>query len=717
MTLDDVSMALDLTGLILAIAAAALVFARRDRIPGSIAPIVLAVLLVATIGDHLLDFAEDLAVSAEPWIIAALDAVEDSVDFITPLVWWFFFYSVLQAAVLSRARESEERLRFLTEQIPAVLWATDANLRFTLSTGSALKGLGLEPGQVVGLNLFEYFQTDDPDFPPIAHHRDALDGQGGSYDTEWAGRTFQTFTQPLRDDSGDITGTIGVALDVTARTDAEERLRQSEQSFRSIFEQAAVGVAMLDSNTGMTLQANRRYCEILGTLENSPVGKTWMELTHPDDLAEDLARMEQLRSGAIREFSLQKRLTTAEDEFVWINLTVSPMWPAGEEPTTHIAIIEDITEQKRIHRALSESEARYRVLTEHAGEAIVIVDADTGEFVDANARALEMFKVSLDDLKQLGPAGTSPPLQTCGTPSGELVQGYLQQALECDEFVFEWLHLDSDSRVFPTEVRLVRLPDEKRRLLRGAATDITERKRIEAERESFIAQLEQKNAELERFTYTVSHDLKSPLITITGFLGLLRQDIESDCREKVDEDMAEIATAVDRMKRLLDELLELSRIGRVANPIENVAPQDLVQEAVESLESEINEHETRLVIADNLPPVQGDRGRLVEVFQNLIQNAVKFSASQSQPQVEIGVWHENDETVFFVRDNGIGIAPQYHERVFSLFEQLTPQADGTGIGLAIVKRIVEVHGGWIRIESDGEGHGTTVCFTLAPPGQ
>ena len=615
MTLDDVSTALDLAGLILAGTAGSLAIACRRRIPSGLAPTALAVLVLTTFCNHLLDFSEDVIRSAEPWIVESLDAVEDSVDFMMPLTWWFFFHSVLQAAVLRRARESEERLQFLTEQIPAVLWVTDSDLRFTLSTGAGLKPLGLKPGQVVGLSLYEYFQTDDQDFPPITHHRHALAGIAGSYETGWEGRTFRTFTQPLRDDKGSISGTIGVALDVTDRTDAETKLRQSEQSFRSIFEQAAVGVAMLDSNSGMTLQANRRYCEILGMQDGSPVGKTWMELTHPDDLAEDLASMERLKSGEIREFSIQKRLTMANEAFVWINLTVSPMWRPGEEPTTHIAIIEDITEQKRIHRALSESEARYRVLTEHAGEAIVIVDAETGEFVDGNPRALAMFKFPLDELRTLGPVGTSPPVQACGTPTPELVQRHLKEAVHCDEFVFEWLHRDADGRVFPAEVRLVRLPDENRCLFRGAATDITERKRAEAERETFIEQLEQKNAELERFTYTVSHDLKSPLITINGFLSLLRQDIAAGRQERLDEDIAEIAGAVERMKRLLDELLELSRIGRVASPAEDIPLQELIEEAVRSLESEIANYQTQLAVPDNPPVVRGDRGRLVEVFR------------------------------------------------------------------------------------------------------
>jgi signal transduction histidine kinase len=248
--------------------------------------------------------------------------------------------------------------------------------------------------------------------------------------------------------------------------------------------------------------------------------------------------------------------------------------------------------------------------------------------------------------------------------------------------------------------------------LLGVNTDITARKRAEGEQDSLIAELEARNAELERFTYTVSHDLKSPLITIKGFLGFLEQDAIKGDVERVRADVTRIANAADKMQRLLDELLELSRIGRIVNPPEAVPLTELAREAVDMLSGRLTEHGVAVDIAPDLPLVYGDRQRLNEVLENLVDNAVKFMGDQPEPLVEIGARQDGAETVIYVRDNGGGIDPRYQDKVFGLFEKLDADSEGSGIGLAIVRRIVEVHGGRIWVESEGAGQGSAFCFTL-----
>ncbi len=247
---------------------------------------------------------------------------------------------------------------------------------------------------------------------------------------------------------------------------------------------------------------------------------------------------------------------------------------------------------------------------------------------------------------------------------------------------------------------------------RGIDRDITERKLNEAEREALVANLEAKNAELERFTYTVSHDLKAPLITIRGFLGYIEQDIQSGDVNRLKGDIQRIIAATEKLQRLLNELLELSRIGRLMNPPENIAFGDLVRDALQLMEGRLRERNVEVKVQEDLPVVFGDAQRLLEVIQNLLDNAVKFMGAQAQPVVEIGTQgEENGMPVFYIRDNGIGIAPEHHERIFGLFNKLDPNAEGTGVGLAIVKRIVEVHGGRIWVESE-PCKGTTFYFTL-----
>jgi signal transduction histidine kinase len=235
-----------------------------------------------------------------------------------------------------------------------------------------------------------------------------------------------------------------------------------------------------------------------------------------------------------------------------------------------------------------------------------------------------------------------------------------------------------------------------------------------AERERLIGELERRNAELERFTYTVSHDLRTPLVTVRGFVDLLEKDVAAGEVQRVEGDLARIRSATATMETLLRELLELSRVGRVMNPPETVSLAALARQAVTLLQGRLRAAGVRVEIQPDLPSVRGDRIRLLEVLQNLMENAVKFRSGQGEPVVEVGSRPGPDGPVVFVRDNGIGIDPRYHDRVFALFERLDPRVEGTGVGLALVRRIVEVHGGRVWVESDGAGKGATFCFTLPP---
>ena len=239
-------------------------------------------------------------------------------------------------------------------------------------------------------------------------------------------------------------------------------------------------------------------------------------------------------------------------------------------------------------------------------------------------------------------------------------------------------------------------------------------------RQHLIDELEAKNAELERFTYTVSHDLRSPLVTIKGFLGFMEKDANAGNMDGFRKDMQRVGSATDRMDSLLKGVLEISRTGRLVNNPQDMPFGDLVDEALEIVHGRIQQRGITVQILSplgtqpGLPIVYGDRQRLTEVLQNLLDNAAKYMGSQKNPMIEIGMNGHDDSNnpVFFVRDNGMGIDPQYHESIFGIFDKLDATSEGTGIGLALVKRIVEFHGGRIWVESDLE-KGTTFYFTIA----
>jgi signal transduction histidine kinase len=230
--------------------------------------------------------------------------------------------------------------------------------------------------------------------------------------------------------------------------------------------------------------------------------------------------------------------------------------------------------------------------------------------------------------------------------------------------------------------------------------------------EEALNDLRDKNDELERFTYTVSHDLKAPLITIGGFAGLLKRDVGSGNEEKIHRSVDRIMDAVTKMERLLNELLELSRIGRIINEPVIVPFGDIVEETLSLTQGRLRANRIEVQVEAGMPKVNVDRARIVEVLQNLVDNASKFMGTQTNPKIKIGTKLHEGQQAFFVHDNGIGIEPAHHERVFGLFNKLETNTDGTGIGLALVKRIIEFHGGKIWIESLGNETGTTFWFTL-----
>ncbi len=240
-----------------------------------------------------------------------------------------------------------------------------------------------------------------------------------------------------------------------------------------------------------------------------------------------------------------------------------------------------------------------------------------------------------------------------------------------------------------------------------------ENARLLTERAILIKELESRNLELERFTYTVSHDLRSPLITMRGFVSFLMEDAASGDMERLQKDVNRIVNATEKMQQLLNELLELSRVGRVMNPTQDVPFGSIVEEALERVRGQLENRRVKVIVQENLPIVRGDPTRLIEVVQNLADNAAKFMGDQSQPLVEIGGSGIGSDgyATFFVRDNGVGIEPKFHERIFGLFDKLDTQSAGTGVGLALVKRIIEVHGGKIWVESAGKG-GSTFYFSL-----
>ncbi len=370
-------------------------------------------------------------------------------------------------------------------------------------------------------------------------------------------------------------------------------------------------------------------------------------------------------------------------------------------------LLGEIAERRGAERALRESEEYNRMLFEHSPVGLALCRPN-GELVDVNEAYARIVGRGVEDIlgrrsKELLPGGAY-------AAGDHAMRERLESAGRYGPYESAFIH--SDGHRVPVCHRGMAFRRHGEYFIFSSVEDFTEIKQAERAREEVIAELESKNAELERFTYTVSHDLKSPLITIRGFAGILRQDLAQGNETRVQRDLQHIEKAADTMNSLLQDLLELSRIGRMVNPAEAVPLGRLVEEALECVAGPLNAKRVEVEVAPDLPILACDATRIREVFQNLIENAQKFMGNQEAPRIEIGSCRVDGETCFFVRDNGIGIDARYHNTIFGLFDRLNSEIDGTGIGLALVNRIIQFHGGRIWVESDGPGSGSNFFFTL-----
>jgi signal transduction histidine kinase len=373
-----------------------------------------------------------------------------------------------------------------------------------------------------------------------------------------------------------------------------------------------------------------------------------------------------------------------------------------------MAMIQDITDRKLIE----ENARRQNEFVNHVLESLThpfyVIDANDYRVLMANSAA----QWSPTSHKRTCFALTHGRGEPCNTSSHpcplEQVKNTKQPA------TVEHVHYDKEGTPRNVEVHAYPIFDSEGNVIQilEYALDITDRKRIEADREKLIRQLETSNEDLKMFSCAVSHDLRSPIITIRGFLPLVERDAAAGNVDRLKTSLRVMDSTAAKMERLLKELGELSRVGRVETQFRELSIGEVFREACGLLAGRIAESGAQVKIASNLPTLYGDRSRLLQVLQNLLENAIKFREPEKPPRIEIGVRKDGGETVLYVKDDGIGIDPRDQETIFGLFDKLDTNIEGTGFGLALVKRIVDAHGGRLWVESAGRGHGSIFCFSL-----
>ena len=489
-------------------------------------------------------------------------------------------------------------------------------------------------------------------------------------------------------------------------------LRKREEQYRGVVESQSELIAR-KSPDGTVTFVNEAFCRYFGVSREEIIGTRFSPSIIGDNLQGAVPR-----SMVSPVTPIEYRVHLRDGSTRWLRGHEQDFFDADARLVETQSVMTDITDQKRAEQALRESEERFRELIEHAPVGIVLLRG--AEIMYANPAARALFR--LDDTRSpLGDSFLSYIPSAERDMIRERSRGREQGEPVPDEYGMTALRSDGTEFFCHAVIGGIELAD-------GSATiaflrDITDEKRAAEERRELYAGIEQRiqdrtaeltlaNRELEAFSYSVSHDLRGPLRAIDGFSGILLREYGPDLPEEAVAYIRKVRENTTRMAALIDAILELARVGRQAILRSEVQPSVVVRDVLDQLQVEMSGRDVQVRIGD-LPPCHADPVMVRQVYFNLIDNALKFTRSREHALIETGSTGENDELVYFVRDNGIGFDMQYADKLFKLFERLHEKQgyEGTGLGLAIVARIIERHGGWIRAGSRPGGP-TTFSFSF-----
>jgi PAS domain S-box-containing protein len=517
----------------------------------------------------------------------------------------------------------------------------------------------------------------------------------------------------LREASDDLKAliekrTTELEVETVERRRSIEVLRENRAQFKTLAEVAPVGIFHCDRD-GFIKYSNERLIQMIGVTSQEEVGTAWGHALHPDDHDRVLAAWARtVETG--QPFRSEHRFVHPDGSVTWVLGQASTVSDEDGTVMGFVGTLTDVTEDKA-------KEEQFRLVVESAPCGMLMVNSE-GRITLINAQIEALFGYSRNELIGCLIEQLIPTRFRNAHPEMRKTYGHAPsvRSMGVGRDLFG---LRKDGTEFPVEVGLNPIHAEEDVFVLATVVDISERKHAEQELERQTAELSRSNHELEQFAYVASHDLQEPLRMVSSYCGLLARRYKGKIDQDADEFIQFAVEGATRMKDLIDDLLTYSRVGRRGATPVTIEATKSVRAAVANLQIAITERGA-VIHCDALPTVFADPTQLIQVFQNLIGNALKFS-SERPPVIRISSCIISGikgapQWRFSVQDNGIGFDQQYSERVFSIFQRLHTRSEypGNGMGLAIVKKIVERHGGRIWVEST-PGAGTTFFFTLNGP--
>ncbi len=511
----------------------------------------------------------------------------------------------------------------------------------------------------------------------------------------------------LRGDDDGALGLVNVMEDVTEERQAARALADSEARFARLAELTGQGVVL--HAYGEIVDVNEALVRMAGVPRHDLVGRHYSVLLGPE--AAELARA-HVDGRSDQPYRTEMR--RADGTSLPVEIRGHGM--ILDDQDIRVATVTDITDRLVAEQALRERELLYRQMFENNRVVKLLIDPGNGQIVDANPAAAQFYGWSIDQLRMMNISHIN------ALPMAEIKAEMELARTEARTF-FRFRHRTARDGIRQVEVFSGPCQFHGRALLHSIIIDVTERERALAELQRKSEALELSNADLQQFAYVASHDLQEPLRSVVSYLQLLERRYKGSLDAEADEFIGFAVNGAKRMSALIQDLLLYARVDAQGSPLEPVDCDAVMASALANLRFLLDSQQATVEVAGPLPCVLGDAPQLSSVLQNLIGNAVKYRAPDRTPHIRIGVQPGADgEWQFTIADNGIGIAPEYHDRIFNIFQRLHGQGQypGTGIGLALVRRIISRHGGRVWAESPDQGQsGTVFRFTLpmiAPEG-